>query len=595
MITAILLALLGVSPAHAQQQPQGVEYTIEARLDEEADQLEGRARLRYTNNAPEALDTLWVHQHLNAFRPNSAWAQRELEFGERRFTDLGPEEHAYERFRRITVNGSEVRAHYPLSPDSTVAGIPLPSRLSPGGTVEVVMDWEARPSTEPRRQARRGRQYDFAQWHPRIAVYDEEGWHEHPLLPQGEFFGEFGSYEVILDLADDQIVGATGIPVEGDPGWEAVARPGYDDVHYRRDYYGDVGPTPTLGFLGESPGEGRKRIRWRAEAVHHFAWSTAPHFVYEGTMEDGVAFHVLYQQDAADEWGNGVALERTLRAREFGDSIFGRYGYPQVTNLHRIESGGTEFPMLVMDGSASEGLIVHEMIHMYIHAILAPNEWREAWFDEGLTTFVTQWYWEVQGMDPEEVWRGRIEGIRERERRGQTEPVGLESAEFSDFQMYVQMSYSKAALIYRMLRWMVGEDTMVAILNHLYEENTLSHVDESDLRRSVNTVTGESYDWFFDQWLYTTDTVDYGIADAVTAPTGDGRWRTTVRVRRLGNAWMPVALRVGDVERRLDSRDRVQTVEIVTDQRPSEAVLDPDDILVTPDASNHRREIRRAG
>jgi len=595
MITALLLALVGVSPAHAQQQPQGVEYTIEARLDEEADQLEGRARLRYTNHAPESLDTLWVHQHLNAFRPNSAWAQRELELGERRFTDLGPEEHAYERFRRITVNGAEVRAHYPLSPDSTVAGIPLPSPLGPGGTVEVVMDWEARPSTEPRRQARRGRQYDFAQWYPRIAVYDEEGWHEHPLLPQGEFFGEFGTYEVIMDLADDQIVGATGIAVEGDPGWAAVARPGYDEVHYRRDYYGDVGATPALGFLDDAPAEGRKRIRWRAEEVHHFGWSTARHFVYEGTMEDGVAFHVLYQQDAADEWGNGVALERTLRAREFGDSIFGRYVYPQVTNLHRIESGGTEFPMLFMDGSASEGLIVHEMIHMYIHAILAPNEWREAWFDEGLTTFVTQWYWEAQGMDPEEVWRGRIEGIRERERRGETEPVGLESAEFSDFQMYVQMSYSKAALIYRMLRWMVGDDTMVEILNHLYEENTLSHVDESDLRRSVNTVTGESYDWFFDQWLYTTDTVDYGIADAVTAPTGDGRWRTTVRVRRLGNVWMPVALRVGDVERRLESRERVQTVEIVTDQRPTEAVLDPDDILVTPDVSNHRREIRRAG
>ncbi|HEX2211150.1 MAG TPA: hypothetical protein VHG93_25935, partial [Longimicrobium sp.] len=107
---AIPAALLIAAPALRAQDPayfqQGVDYRIEARLDEDTDVLHGRARLRYTNRSPRALDTLYIHQHLNAFRPNSAWARRELEYGERRFTDLGPQDHAFERFTSVSVNGA---------------------------------------------------------------------------------------------------------------------------------------------------------------------------------------------------------------------------------------------------------------------------------------------------------------------------------------------------------------------------------------------------------------------------------------------------------------------------------------------------------
>jgi hypothetical protein len=108
---------------------------------------------------------------------------------------------------------------YPGAPDSTVTAIPLPTPLRTGRSVTVVMDWDARLSTLPRRQGRRGRHYDFAQWYPRIAVYERGGWATQPLLPQGEFYGEFGEYDVTLDLAADQVVGATGVVVEGNPGW----------------------------------------------------------------------------------------------------------------------------------------------------------------------------------------------------------------------------------------------------------------------------------------------------------------------------------------------------------------------------------------
>jgi hypothetical protein len=566
---------------------QGVDYRIEATLDESTDVLSGSARLRYTNRAPGAIDTLYFHQHLNAFRPNSAWAQRELRFGQRRFQDLGPQEHAFERLTRVEVGGQRVQPVYPGAPDSTVVAIPLPASLRSGQTAEVRMEWQARLSTTPRRQARRGRHYDWAHWYPRIAVFNQDGWNVQQLLPQGEFWGEFASYDVTLDVAADQVVGATGVPVEGDPGWERVRAAG--EIHYRRDAY-PAQPATALGLLQGQPQAGRKRVRWRADEVIHFAWSADPDFVYEGGLWRDIPVHVLYQRAAAGEWGNGVALERTYNAMEWTDSIFGRYVYPQITNLHRIEPGGTEFPMLIMDGSASQGLIVHEIVHQYLHAILANNEWADGWLDEGLTSFVTNWYFEAQGQQG--VWDRTLEVARDWERRGRTQPIALAGADFVDFQTYQAMTYTKASLVFRMLREMVGEETMVRILRTYYEQNTLQHVFEHDLRRAVNQVTGQNYDWFFDQWLHTTATLDYGIADARTEQQGDGRWRTRVEVTRTGEAWMPVELQVGDTTVVLESRERRQVAEVVTRERPREAVLDPRDVLLDVDPTDNRRAVR---
>src|SRR5690625_4050699 len=306
--TVVASALSATPPAP--HTPQEVAYRIEAVLDEAADVLRGRARMRYTNRSTETLDSLYFHLYLNAFRPNSAWARRELEFGERRFQDLGPDEWGFQRLETVRVNGQPVTPHYPGAPDSTVVVFPLPSPLAPGEGVTVDIDWDARPSSLPRRQGREGRQYDFAHWFPIVAVHDTAGWAVRPLLPQGEFYGEFTDFDVTLDLAADQVIGATGVPVEGDPGWAARAAPGYaDSVDYRREVYGPVPPVEALGLL-EAPAPDRKRVRWIARDVHNFAWSAAPDFIFEGGSWGDVAIRVLYKP-GDDDWAGGQALGRT--------------------------------------------------------------------------------------------------------------------------------------------------------------------------------------------------------------------------------------------------------------------------------------------
>src|SRR5213594_53897 len=245
---------------------QQVTYRITAQLDESSAVLTGRARIGYVNQSPDTLRDFSVHQYLNAFRRGSRWSAADSAEGRERFQHMKDPDYAFERITHASLG----KPDYPYAPDSTIAHWRLPRPLAPGDSMDVTISWQARPSTLPRRQGRQGRRFDFAQWYPKVVVYDKDGWEDHPLYPAGEFYGELASYDVALDLAADQVVGATGVPVEGDPGWEKAAttrRP----IDYQRNYYA-ARPAPHACTVSQ----GRKCVRFYAENVHHFAFSLNP-------------------------------------------------------------------------------------------------------------------------------------------------------------------------------------------------------------------------------------------------------------------------------------------------------------------------------
>ena len=592
--------LLGAVPASGQE-PQGVRYEIEATLDERREVLRGRARLTYVNRSGDTLRRVFFHQHLNAFRPNSAWAE-----AERRprydFQGLAEPDHAYERLLAVRslpagaggsdIVGRDLRWSYPGAPDSTVVEVHLLDALEPGEAVTLELDWEARPSTLCRRQCRRGRSYDFAQWYPRIAPYESEGWAAHPLYPQGEFYGEFGVYDVTLDLRSDQVVGATGAVLEGDPGWEGEP-PVLPDGWL-------PGQRPRLGLLPITPASGRKRVRFYAESVHHFAWTTSPEYRYEGgtlastaERDRPVRIHVLYRPGDEPEWGDGRALERTASSLAWLEDAFGPYPWPQLTNAHRLESGGTEFPMLIMDGSADPGLIMHETAHQYAHGIFGNNEWKEAWLDEGFASFLTTWA--LSGDEPG-VWRRMRDAMAPMEARGFSRPIATVSEDFESFQQYGYMAYDRGAFVFRMLVPLVGgEETFRRILGTWYDRHALSRVAEDDFRRVVADVTGDDLDWFFEQWLHTTATLDYAVEE-VEAEETEGGWTVRVRVTREGEAWMPVPVALmadgGELASvLLEGRERTQTVTFRVDRLPERVLIDPDGWTLDARPANDRRDV----
>ena len=551
---------------------QNAAYNIEARLDESSHVLTGRAALRYTNNSPDALDTLYFHLHLNAFRPNSAWATRELQFNNRRFQDLGPDDYAFSRVSSITVNGARVKPIFPNAPDSTVMAVALPRAIKPHTTALVNIDFTSRLSTKAyRRQGRRDRHYDFAQWYPRIAVYDTAGWEPQTLMPQGEFYGEFGSFDVVLDLAKDQVVAATGIAVSGDPGWPVPAK--------QRAYYKPSAHTP-LGLVGK-PAAGRKVVRWRADKVHHFAWSTDPNYTYEGGNVGDVALHALFLPN--DTVWKGSVINQMKRSIEFYDTVMGPYLWPQLTSVWRIDPGATEFPMFT--SHSTPPAVVHETGHEWAHGMLANNEFKQGWLDEGFVSFLGFLYSEAEGRKPN--YERVVGAIARMDSAGTSQMLALPSAEFRDFNTYNAMTYTKPSLVLRMLRYYVGDQNMRKGLRLYYDQNKLTHVDELDFKRAMEQASGMKLDEFFQQWFHTTGTLDYAITNATTTLQANGSWLTHVEIARNGDNWMPVDLKVGGTSVRLEKKDRTFTADVSSAEKPASAVLDPDFVLIDVKRANN--------
>ena len=294
---------------------------------------------------------------------------------------------------------------------------------------------------------------------------------------------------------------------------------------------------------------------------------------------------MLYQPGDRD-WVD-VAVQRTAQALAYYDTLFGPYPYAQITNVHRIEGGGTEFPMMVMNGGAGAGLILHEVGHQWLHGILGNNEFAEGWLDEGFTSFTNSWY--AEERDGPGVWQNAVRSIIALERAGRTQPLSLRSADFADFNTYNAMTYTRPAVVLRMLRELVGEEATRHALKDYYQRHRFQHVREADLKAAFERASGQNLDWFFEQWFHTTGKLDYALGDVSTTQLADGSWRTRIEVTRAGENFMPVIVKVGDVLRRLESRDRTQIVTIDTRERPAEVVLDPDAVLIDVDPGNNRK------
>ena len=590
---------------------QRANYVITARLDEAAAKLVAEGRMVYLNNSRDTLREMYVHQYLNAFRPGSQWSAVDEREGRVRFQKLTDPDFGYERFTAAPrVDGVEVRVDYPGSPDSTVAHFVLPHAVAPGDSTIVAFAWEARASTVPRRQAHRGRSWDFSQWYPKVAVYDNGGWEPYALRPAGEFYGEFGSFDVTLILSEDQVVAATGLLVSGDPGWVRAKKWGDVVSPSLASYTLPTRPEPALGA-------GEKAVRFHGENIHEFAWSTSPDYRYEGaayirprgevpppngvTTWDTVAIRVLYRPGDEATWGNGTAVTRTKIALDWLEHVYGPYAYPQVINLHRIDGGGTEFPMMMMNGSASQELILHEGGHIFTFGILANNEWRSGWMDEGLTSYQTSW---AEGVTPQDrARRGgrdsvgtRMQGYRRHAPRpegadalqlgqyrleflGRAQPIGTRSDLFRDFGIYNAMIYDRAELMYGALRDALGDTSFVGFMHRYYADWALQHVDERAVRTTAEEVHGQSLGWFFDQWVRQTGATDYALSKVTTSRQPDGSWLTRGRVRRRAEYRERPPLGVltesgWTIARGVPDGDN-QWIEVRTAEKPRAVRLDP--------------------
>ncbi len=610
LLLCLVVAKAGFGEPEKPYWQQNVHYKMDLTLLPIEHAVVGDEAITYTNNSPDSLTTWYLHLYPNAFRNNASTRAQEAR---RFFQKLVPhaDDGGYIRIESFRLaqpglENTETTVVNAYEINDTVLKVQLPRPLPPGATLTVELSFYLKVRKHKGRAGYRGFQYDFAQWYPKVAVYDENGWHPEPFHALGEFYGEFGTFDVTISTPAEYILGATGELVDGDPGWDLVK---VDTTLSETDWQTRLTEIKDLVRQQGSSGQMRSAT-FHAENVHDFSWVASPDFLHESGDWQGTPIHVLYRSRAKAQWSKRV-LRRAARALDWLSEKFGRYPYPQLTITHGLLGGGMEYPMLVMNSSESESLILHEVGHIYFYGILGNNEWQEAWLDEGFTTFQTRWYMEsrygkwgfnrkakfqhgtwLQRHRPKKTSReSSLDGLLRYMDSGFNEPLARGASDYKDGLSYYQNVYTKGAFFYDMLKYVVGDSAFSKICREYFERWKFKHVNEQRFRAVCEDVTGQDLDWFFKQWLHETPKVDYALGNINKRKTEDG-WATDVEVLKLESGTMPVEVRVttesGETQtQRWPGELPHGKLSFVTLTKPTQVSLDPQDIVLDSRPENN--------
>ena len=515
---------------------QRVAYEMDVTLHADRHQMAGTQRLVYENHSPDTLRQVFYHLYFNAFQPHSMMAERNRVLPDPdgrivpRIFNLGPDEVGYHEIEELTQNGRPVE----FTINDTVMRVDLAEPIAPGDSAVFEMAFESQVPLQTRRSGRDSREgidYSMSQWYPKVAAYDERGWHADPYVGR-EFYAPFGTFDVRITLPADYVVGATGVlqnPGEVEHGYEAAAdgSPSSDGVelYARRD-------SLTWHFV--------------AENVHDFAWAADPDYVHDTmTDERGITYHFLYQPDVAEGWAIMPRLVPTLI--QFYSERYGPYPYPQFT-VAQAGDGGMEYPMInfITGGRTPNSLIgvtAHEAAHEWFYGVLGSNESDYSWMDEGFTSYATTEAQAFLSGLPGASHLGAMLSVLALQEQGLFERINTPADWFETNGAFGVASYSGGEMVVDLLGYVISDSLLSAFFHEYYRRFQFRHPNPEDVEKVAEDVSGLRLDWFFEQFLNTTRALDYAITDVDSEPDG-AAWQTSVTLRREDEAVMPVDVRL---------------------------------------------------
>ena len=492
------LTLLSTSFVSAQYWQQAVDYTIEVELDHETAQYKGTQTIVYTNNSPETLHKVFFHQYFNAFQPGSEMAIRLKNAGDKngRFKvdidSLSPKQQGFLKVIDLTQDGIMAE----VVDSETILEVSLARALAPGESTTFKMSFEGQVPDVIRRAGKNSKEgiaFSMAQWYPKMAEYDYEGWNADPYTGR-EFHGVWGNFDVKITLDKDFTVAASGYLQNADE----IGR-GYSDR--------------------KKPKTKKGKITWHyiAPNVHDFTWAADPDYIHDTYPgPNDVTLHFFYKNNPAiiDNWKKLQPITAKLMAY-FNENI-GPYPYKQYSVVHGGD-GGMEYAMLTLiTGNRKFGSLVgvtaHELAHSWFQHILATNETKHEWMDEGFTSFIsTLAENEVLEENKEFPLEGSYRGYYGLATSGVEMPQATNANRYEHNYAYERTAYSKGAVFLGQLGYIIGQDKLFKTLQTYYDEWKFKHPLPNDLRVIAERISGIQLQWYLTDWTQTTNRIDYAI------------------------------------------------------------------------------------
>lgn len=507
-------------PDYWQQQ---VDYRIDVQLDPEARTVTGREHVTYHNRSPEALDCLWVHLEQNVLRPDSIGTL--IGGGEAVGGPSEPSEGV--QLAEVSSGGVPLAHHV----HDTLLRIELPAQVAAGGKFEFDVAWSF---TVPKRvfrrygtwQVKKGIVWELAQWFPAVAVYDDvHGWNTLPYIGTGEFYTNFGNYDLAITVPRDHLVVASGVLQNPEQVYTATQRERLAAARQSRDTV-LIRSAEEVGDPQSRPaGDGPMTWRFRAENVRTVAWAASAAFVLDACSSGDVLVQSAYPEESLPVWSKSTQMLRT--AIEGYSKQWYPYPYPVATNVGGIE-GGMEYPMLIFCSGQNRrseqglyGVTTHEIGHNWFPMLINTDERRHAWMDEGFNTFINKYStreWFPNAKLPKVApFAGMMKSAGV--------PIVTNADRFNGLQLGI-LGYEKPGVGLYMLREVIlGHERFDFAFRTYIRRWAFKSPQPADFFRTMENAAGMDLAWFWRGWFLEDALLDQAV-DRVQQSNG----RTPARI-----------------------------------------------------------------
>lgn len=542
-----VLCLFLLSASTQAQSPrfqQHTSYKMDVEMDVKTFKYKGSQEVTYSNNSQDTLRRVFYHLYNNAFQPGSemdirlqtitdpdrrmvqTFTKNDKRVTQSRISGLSPEQIGYMNVSNFKQNGKSCKT----AVESTILEVILAEPILPNSKAVFTLNFEAQVPEQIRRSGRNSSEdvaLSMTQWYPKLAEFDFEGWHTDPYIGR-EFHGVFGDFDVKITIDKNYTIGGTGYLQNPNEIGHGYQDKGVEVKHSKK--------TKTLTWHFIAPN------------VHDFAWGADNNYIHDILIgENGVELHFFYKDDDKIKENWKALQPKTNDLLKFFNKNIGEYPYKQYSVIQGGD-GGMEYAMCTLiTGNRSlpslVGVTAHELAHVWFQGILAFNESKYYWMDEGFTSYISDLavssIMEKELQEDENTFQTTYNNYYYMALSGKEQPLTTHADRYEFNQIHGIAAYSKGAIFLTQLGYIIGKENLDKTIKRFYHDFKFTHPTPNDFKRTAERISDANLDWYLIDWTQTTNTIDYGIQSVK-----DQNEKTQITIERIGLMPMPLEIAV---------------------------------------------------